>query len=517
MSEIETILAEATSRGVALWIDADQLRFRAPPGVLTDDFRAMLNTRKAELICTLRQFAAEESGRAPGPSFLRRPQPWTLPIIQYHRQRWAAVQSGNLGLEFTNCTHCVFRFHGRLDQEALSESVRALMARHSILSAHVIDGIRGPEFIFEPYRATPLAVVDVSKTTVGCTVAAAQAAAHELIWARFAPGEPWIRIFVIRLDEADFVIGFVVHHFICDGWSIGIIRNELLRAYVAFAAGKQPTFQEPRMQYSDYVTGINEWLNGPGPQRDDSYWQAHLCGAPPTRICPDLHAEDSEAATLEAASQSIAAQSVLSLRNVGRSAGVSMHSLVLAALAADVAHSTGQNDLVIVSRVHGRHNPATFGVVGAFFDAVALRISFSMNATFIDLARQVHETCARSTAHQYYPYQLVKSSLPHGTSDLGPMLNFREAANEVDRGDTPSGIVRFDLPPRPPVMHTALRFSNFNTDVTIDSTGLHATTEYLGILYHRDTVTRFVQTLCGVLARGACAPDRTWSTLLTGS
>jgi hypothetical protein len=57
----ERLLAEALERGVQLWAEGGDLRFRAPEGALTPDLRRRLGVYKAELARRL----GEESRYAP--------------------------------------------------------------------------------------------------------------------------------------------------------------------------------------------------------------------------------------------------------------------------------------------------------------------------------------------------------------------------------------------------------------------------------------------------------------------
>src|SRR5262245_20649733 len=58
MSAFE-LLSELRSRQIRLWVEGEQLRYRAPAGALTPELHAQFAARKAEIIAFLRQTTAE--------------------------------------------------------------------------------------------------------------------------------------------------------------------------------------------------------------------------------------------------------------------------------------------------------------------------------------------------------------------------------------------------------------------------------------------------------------------------
>lgn len=443
------------------------------------------------------------------PRLLRHQRRGTYPIATHHHPRWEGIRSGELGIEFVNATHAAFEFRGRLNLAVLRESVRLLVQRHSILASQVVDTPAGARFVFDLDREVDVQAIDLSGTAAENRRALAVHMAGELVWKPFASStEAWFRIFVISLGASEHVIGFVVHHFICDGWSTAIIQGELLALYVALAAGRRPTPSELPIQYFDYVMSMNDWITSGAADSSATYWRDHLRDAPPTRVPPDFHPAPETAGPLASQSSHLSIEAVARLRDLSRSRGLLMNAIALAALAASVAHLTESRDIVIVSRICGRTQPVLLGLVGAFFDSIALRIRVSMEMTFSAFAGEVQRTLVDSYQHQDYPYQLVKSSLPViGASDIAPMLNFIDARVVSGHDGRLSRIRPFPLPPAPPSTPTAGRYNGFHTVVRIDEGGLHATTEYLPLLYKEETATRFVRTLCRLLDRASWQPQ----------
>jgi hypothetical protein len=439
------------------------------------------------------------------PCFSRSPEPTCYPVAEYHRFRWEAICSGELGVDVVNGTHGLLKIKGPLELEALKKAVWAISARHSILTKRVADTAAGPYFV--PCEVgIQVAVVDFPAGHEECSTGGIQEVLAAIIWKPFSEHEPWFRPFAITLGKTAHVVGFVIHHFIADGWSTSIIKGELLTAYAAYASRLAPRLAELPISYADFVNGMHEWIRADGGSTSAAYWRSHLRCAPPTQISPDFRAASDERGPLLEQSGDLSSEDVTRLRELARSRGLLMNSIGTAALAAALSVLTGSNDIVIVSRICGRPQPVLFGLVGAFFDSMSVRVAVRMNATFAELAGKVQMTLAQSRPHQSYPYQLVKLALPSiGASELAPMLNFIDMnsghADHLQGGWTTPLRLRC-----PNVMHRAGRYNGFNITVTTDKHGLHVTAEYLSVLYRRETAVRLVETFCELLRRAGSAP-----------
>ena len=64
--------------------------------------------------------------------------------------------------------------------------------------------------------------------------------------------------------ERAHVLIVMLHHIICDGWSLGVLLRELAALYEAYAAGQASPLAALAMQYGDYAVWQREWLQGAG-------------------------------------------------------------------------------------------------------------------------------------------------------------------------------------------------------------------------------------------------------------
>ena len=71
-----------------------------------------------------------------------------------------------------------------------------------------------------------------------------------------------------------------MHHIVSDGWSMGVLLDELSTLYGAFCDGEADPLPELEMQYADYAVWQRQWIEGEILQQQAEYWKTALAGAP---------------------------------------------------------------------------------------------------------------------------------------------------------------------------------------------------------------------------------------------
>src|SRR5581483_1683780 len=75
-----------------------------------------------------------------------------------------------------------------------------------------------------------------------------------------------LRASLLCIAAEDHVLVLVAHHIACDGWSKGLILQELSVAYGALATESEPELPELALEYADYAFWQQEQLSEPRAQ-----------------------------------------------------------------------------------------------------------------------------------------------------------------------------------------------------------------------------------------------------------
>src|SRR5262249_39999629 len=90
---------------------------------------------------------------------------------------------------------------------------------------------------------------------------------------------PLWRARIFRVAEKKDVVLVTVHHIVADGWSIGVLFQEMITLYAAYRAGLPSPLRELPVQYGDYALWQRARLQGKLLDRELEYWRNQLAGA----------------------------------------------------------------------------------------------------------------------------------------------------------------------------------------------------------------------------------------------
>ena len=93
---------------------------------------------------------------------------------------------------------------------------------------------------------------------------------------------PLIRGRLIGCGEEEHVLLITMHHIVSDGWSMGVLVDELSRLYEAYVEGAEDPLPELGVQYGDYAVWQRQWMrggSGGGIEEQGEYWKKELRGA----------------------------------------------------------------------------------------------------------------------------------------------------------------------------------------------------------------------------------------------
>ena len=85
-----------------------------------------------------------------------------------------------------------------------------------------------------------------------------------------------MRVKLLRLAEEEHILLLTMHHIISDGWSMGILVQEVATIYQAFCAEKPSTLETLPFQYVDFSAWQRKWLQGDNLDTQLSYWKTQL-------------------------------------------------------------------------------------------------------------------------------------------------------------------------------------------------------------------------------------------------
>ena len=302
---------------------------------------------------------------------------------------------------------CSLRIDGAIDIAAIEASVNEIVIRHEALRTTftVVDG--RPVQVIAPSLRIPLRIIDLTAVDdrERHTEAMAVGTAETRRPFDLQRG-PLIRAAVLRLSSKEHVLLITMHHIVSDGWSVGVLLQELQASYEARSHGRAPDLAELPIQYGDYAVWQREWLQAGVLQEQLAYWREQLAGAPAVLDLPTDRPRPPRRRS-RGAYETFALSPALSaaLRQFGEHCGATLFMMVLAAWQLVLSRWSGQDDVCVGTPVAGRHRPETEDLIGFFLNNLVMRTRLDGDPSFEDLLGRIREVAFGAFSHQDLPFE----------------------------------------------------------------------------------------------------------------
>ena len=312
----------------------------------------------------------------------------------------------------------VLRLSGRLDKSALQRSFDRLLERHESLRTRLhLEGDNRSQVVLAH------AVVDIIESTV--TEDGLQARVQALI------AEPFdlqhgalLRVNLLNLGEDEHVLVLVQHHIVSDGWSMGVMVQELMQLYAAYSNGQDCQLAALPIQYADYALWQRRWMEAGEKERQLSYWREQLGGSQPVLELPFDHPRPARQ-SYRGARQDVALEPALvaGLKALAQREGVTLFMLLLASFQTLLYRYSGQSDIRIGVPTANRNRAETERLIGFFVNTQVLKADLDGQMTFRQLLAQVKERTLQAQSHQDLPFeQLVEALQPERSLSHNPLF-----------------------------------------------------------------------------------------------
>ncbi|MCA1994566.1 MAG: condensation domain-containing protein [Coleofasciculus sp. S288] len=374
------------------------------------------------------------------------------------------------------------RIKGALNVPALEQSLNEIIRRHETLRT-TFETIQGqPVQLIAPYQTLTLDLLDLRLLSSQERESETLRLAREQTMRPFdLKAGPLLRASLLQLDEQEYVLLLTLHQVIFDGWSQGVLFQELAALYDALSAGLPSPLSELPIQYADFALWQRHSLQGEFLQALLSYWQQQLGEGlavqhlPTDRQLPLVPSRRSACQTL------VLPQSLTeALKSFSRQEGVTLFATLLAAFKVLLHRYTQQDDLFVCTPTANRTRSQTKGLIGYFVNLLILRTDLSGNPSFRQLLARVRSCASAAFAHQDLPVQQLINALNLVNMPLSqvmftlqnlPKQPLKLAGLSVEPLTLDNGMADFDLSVS--LVETATEITGvwkYNTDLFEDAT-----------------------------------------------
>lgn len=305
------------------------------------------------------------------------------------------------------------RIKGTLNEAALERSLQEILKRHAVLRTRFIvrDGKTFQQVL--PKLEFSLKMLDLSNVPKGLQDEEIRERVRTEAQQPFdLERGPLFRARLLRLDEHDHVLLITMHHIVSDGWSIGILLEELVSLYANCSHGRSPSLPDLPMQYADFTEWQREWLSGETLKQQMSYWEQQLSNLPsPLELPTDRPQPANRSFNGDSYRFTIPVEVAEKLRRIARESKASLFMVLLAAWQVLLYRYSGQADILIGTAIANRNRLQLEKLIGFFVNMLVLRTELSGNPTFTKVVQRARETSLAAQEHQDVPFEKLVAEL----------------------------------------------------------------------------------------------------------
>ncbi|MCC5667069.1 amino acid adenylation domain-containing protein [Nostoc sp. CHAB 5784] len=383
------------------------------------------------------------------------------------------------------------RLTGKLNINGLGQSLQSIVRRHEILhsSFSVVDD-EPVQNITANFTLT-LPLVDLRGLSPEHQAAQVMQQANLLTVRPFQLTQaPLFRVALLQLSTTEYVLLFVMHHIIADYWSMRVLVRELALLYQGYSKGQPSILPDLSIQYVDFATWQQKWLQSEARTTQLTYWKEQLQNCPCELSLPIDYPRPARQ-TFKGARQFFTLSLELSdrLRQLSQQQGATLFMTMLTAFNVLLYRYSGQKDILVGSTVTSRDRPEIANLIGLFVNNLVFRTNLSGNPSFCDLLNQVRETVLAALSHQELPFEdLVEQLQPERNLSQNPLFQVMFILHNTKSQST--NLAGLTIEPLE-TEHSTARF-DLSLDMSETPRGLTGTFEYSTDLFQAATIDRLI-------------------------
>ncbi|MDZ5634894.1 non-ribosomal peptide synthetase [Janthinobacterium sp. GMG1] len=415
-------------------------------------------------------------------------------------ERLAATASATYNMGAT------VRLTGPLQVPALQAALNWLVARHENLRSRYPEQDGDPQVEIAAQLQLDLPVTDLRHLPLATREAAAAEAVRADARLPFdLVHGPVLRASLLRMEDEQYLLLFAMHHMVADGWSVGILADELAHGYAAHCLGEAPRLPALPLQYADYAAWQRAVLDGPAGCRQAAFWREALAGAPVLLPLP-LDFPRAPVASHAGAELRFVLPAALVARveALARQQQATPFMVLLASFQWLLHRLTLADDIVIGTDVAGRRHSDLEGLIGFFVNVLPLRSRIAAGDDFNALLAQARRTTLDAFEHQELPFdRIVEAAGTPRDRRWNPLVQLLFVLQNTPAGQLAMpGIDAVIVPPLE-------RSSKFDMALFLEPRAdgaLAAEWVYASALFRPDSVARLADAWLDLLDRALAAP-----------
>jgi amino acid adenylation domain-containing protein len=248
---------------------------------------------------------------------------------------------------------------------------------------------------------------------------------------------PLFIVKLIQLEQNKWLLIYNIHHIVNDGWSQGILRNEVILLYNRLLGAKESGLAELKLQYCDYTHWHHTQVLGEESKKQGKYWLEKFKDTPNGIQLPYDHPRRPiQTFNGQRHLFKITRERLQPLHQISVAGEATLFMSLLSLVIVFLYKYTFQEDIIIGSPIAGRKHLEFQGMVGFLVNTLVYRLRINPEETFIQVMTRIREETLQTYENQDFPFDLLveKLGLERDMSQ-SPLFNVMLAHNNAETED----------------------------------------------------------------------------------
>ncbi|MBC7552395.1 MAG: amino acid adenylation domain-containing protein, partial [Taibaiella sp.] len=345
-----------------------------------------------------------------------------IPAIEPQLEIWTACHIGGADASRAYIESVSMRMTGAFNRQAIERALKAVVNRHeslrSVFSTDGTDMLVYAEIDANiQYGDLSALVPQEQNEYIDNFIKENGLLPFDLV------AGPLFRCSLFELSHSECYLTFSAHHIICDGWSLGIILQDLSRYYNAFISGGIPEIPAAP-SFSSYADAQREFIGSIEYAHTEKYWLSQYEDSVPAVEMPlDFPRPVIRTYKSTRVDYALDVPTVLALKAIGIKAGCSFATTLISAFEIFIQKLTKQHDIVLAIPAAGQSATGNTGLVGHCVNLLPFRSSYNGTTTFTGYLKDRKSRILDSYEYQQLTFGtlLKKLNIPRDPSRV-PMV-----------------------------------------------------------------------------------------------
>lgn len=337
---------------------------------------------------------------------------YPLSSTQYRLWVLSQIEASNVAYNMPN----TYSFEGDLNLTFLEKAFSQIIERHEILRTRFIQKESDVRQYVVPFDQIAFEIKQYDLRGKQPQEKLLSCLQKEQSYSFDLENDLLLKSTIFQLEDNQWVFFFMTHHIISDGWSSGVLVNELLENYTALEQGEVVDRTALRIQYKDYAVWQKNLQEENHLQEHEAFWIDQFQGEIPKITLPSSQSRPTlKTYNGKTVQKKISKEITEGLRNFCTANQGTLFIGLQTVLKILLNKFTNQTDIVVGTPVAGRIHKELHNQLGLYLNTIALRSEILSVNSFSDVFSKIKEQTLQAYKYQEYPFDRLVENLQLST------------------------------------------------------------------------------------------------------